>query len=62
MAAQPTAAEWEVLENIIAATLAGIPDKVKLDIPRPEDFSGEADDVQPFVQCVKSYFIASGNN
>lgn len=34
---------------------------MKLDVPRPEDFSGEADDVQPFVRRVKSYFIALGN-
>lgn len=62
MPPQPSAAECEVLENIIATTLSSLPDKVKLDVPRPEGFSREADDVQPFIQCMKGYFIASGND
>ncbi|EED77924.1 predicted protein [Postia placenta Mad-698-R] len=32
-----------------------------LDIPAPEPFSGKAEDLRRFIQCVLSYFVATNN-
>ncbi|OSX59879.1 hypothetical protein POSPLADRAFT_1059167 [Postia placenta MAD-698-R-SB12] len=34
---------------------------LRLDIPAPEPFSGKAEDLRRFLQCVLSYFVATNN-
>ncbi|EED78590.1 predicted protein [Postia placenta Mad-698-R] len=34
---------------------------LRLDIPAPEPFSGKAEDLRRFIQCVLSYFVATNN-
>ncbi|EED79175.1 predicted protein [Postia placenta Mad-698-R] len=34
---------------------------LRLDIPTPEPFSGKAEDLRRFIQCVLSYFVATNN-
>ncbi|EED84226.1 predicted protein [Postia placenta Mad-698-R] len=34
---------------------------LRLDIPAPEPFSGKAEDLRRFVQCILSYFVATNN-
>ncbi|OSX62848.1 hypothetical protein POSPLADRAFT_1056213 [Postia placenta MAD-698-R-SB12] len=34
---------------------------LRLDIPTPEPFSGKAEDLRHFIQCILSYFIATNN-
>ncbi|EED82000.1 predicted protein [Postia placenta Mad-698-R] len=34
---------------------------LRLDIPAPEPFSGKAEDLRHFLQCVLSYFVATNN-
>ncbi|OSX59693.1 hypothetical protein POSPLADRAFT_1149799, partial [Postia placenta MAD-698-R-SB12] len=34
---------------------------LRLDIPAPEPFSGKAEDLRRFIQCILSYFVATNN-
>ncbi|OSX63631.1 hypothetical protein POSPLADRAFT_1055690 [Postia placenta MAD-698-R-SB12] len=34
---------------------------LRLDIPAPEPFSGKAEDLRHFIQCILSYFVATNN-
>ncbi|EED82706.1 predicted protein [Postia placenta Mad-698-R] len=36
-------------------------DKCFIDIPAPEPFSGKAEDLRRFIQCILSYFVATNN-
>ena len=46
----------------IPSTLTQSSAASKLDIPTPSKFDGKPYDVEPFLQRVKNYFIATGNS
>ncbi|EED77681.1 predicted protein [Postia placenta Mad-698-R] len=56
------------IDQRIAVTLAAYQSQqstakrpLRLDIPAPEPFSGKAEDLRHFIQCVLSYFVATNN-
>ncbi|EED81615.1 predicted protein [Postia placenta Mad-698-R] len=58
----------EDIDQRIAVTLAAYQSQqstanqpLHLDIPAPEPFSGKAEDLRRFIQCILSYFVATNN-
>ena len=54
-------ADMQTLRATISSTPTSPSSASKLDIPAPAKFDGKPYDVEPFLQRVENYFVATGN-